>query len=390
MRENTPFMIPKTRLFTPGPTPLSPVVLQAMGKNIPHHRTDEFRAIFKGAREGLQRFFKTTQDVLILSCSGSGGMEAALVNTLSTGDTMLALVAGNFGERWANIGKAHGMDVQILEAEWGTAVKAEAVKAALDANPKIRGVFVQHNESSTGVKHDIQAIASVVKDRADVLLVVDAISGMGAMPLHTEEWGVDVVVVGSQKSLALPPGMAFISVNEKAWQRIQTTKTPKFYFDLLRERKNQVNFESAWTPPISLVVALDAVLKDLEAAGGVDALVKNAGTLAAMTRAAAAALGLPLLAPNDYGDALTALKPPAGIEIGKITKILKGEFKSEVAGGQGKLKGQIMRVAHLGYYDVTDILGLLGTLEIALQKVGHKFTPGAGIAAANAEYLKRA
>ena len=383
-------MIAKTRLFTPGPTPLSPVVLQAMGKNIPHHRTDEFRAIFKGAREGLQRFFKTTQDVLILSCSGSGGMEAALVNTLSTGDTMLALVAGNFGERWANIGKAHGMDVQILEAEWGTAVKPEAVKAALDANPRIRGVFVQHNESSTGVKHDIQAIASVVKDRADVILVVDAISGMGAMPLHTEEWGVDVVVVGSQKSLALPPGMAFVSVNEKAWQRIATTKSPKFYWDLQRERKNQVNFESAWTPPISLVVALDAVLKELDAAGGVDTLVKNAGTLAAMTRGAAHALGLPLLAPNDYGDALTAMKPPAGIEIGKITKILKGEFKSEVAGGQGKLKGQIMRVAHLGYYDVTDILGLLGTLEIALHKVGHKFTPGAGIGAANAEYLKRA
>ena len=383
-------MIPKTRLFTPGPTPLSPVVLQAMGKNIPHHRTDEFRAIFKGAREGLQRFFKTSQDVLILSCSGSGGMEAALVNTLSTGDTMLALVAGNFGERWANIGKAHGMDVQILEAEWGTAVKPEAVKAALDANPKIRGVFVQHNESSTGVKHDIKSIAAVVKERTDVILVVDAIPGMGAMALHTEEWGVDVVVVGSQKALALPPGMAFVSVNEKAWQRTQTTKSPKFYFDLLRERKNQVNFESAWTPPISLVVALDAVLKDLEAAGGVDVLVKNAGTLAAMTRGAAQALGLPLLAPNDYGDALTALKAPAGIEIGKITKILKGEFKSEVAGGQGKLKGQIMRVAHLGYYDATDILGLIGTLEIALHKVGHKFTPGAGIAAANAEYLKRA
>lgn len=390
MRENTRCMIPKTRLFTPGPTPLSPVVLQAMGKNIPHHRTDEFRAIFKGAREGLQRFFKTTQDVLILSCSGSGGMEAALVNTLSTGDTMLALVAGNFGERWANIGKAHGMDVQILEAEWGTAVKPEAVKAALDANPKIRGVFVQHNESSTGVKHDIEAIASVVKDRSDVILVVDAISGMGAMPLHTEAWGVDVVVVGSQKSLALPPGMAFVSVNEKAWQRIGTTKSAKFYFDLLRERKNQVNFESAWTPPISLVVALDAVLKDLDAAGGVDILVKNAGTLAGMTRAAAQALGLPLLAPADHGDALTALKPPAGIEIGKITKILKGEFRSEVAGGQGKLKGQIMRVAHLGYYDVTDILGLLGTLEIALHKVGHKFTRGAGLAAASAEYLKRA
>ena len=383
-------MIPKTRLFTPGPTPLSPAVLQALGKSIPHHRTDEFRAIFKGAREGLQRFLKTSQDVLILSCSGSGGMEAALVNTLSTGDTMLALVAGNFGERWASIGRAHGMDVQVLEAEWGTAVTPEAVKAALDANPKIRGVFVQHSESSTGVKHDIQAMASVVKDRADVLLVVDAISGAGAMPLHTEEWGVDVVIVGSQKSLALPPGMAFVAVNEKAWQRIQSAKAPRFYFDLLRERKAQVNFESAFTPPISLVVALEAAIRELDAIGGVDALVKNAATLAAMTRGAAHALGLPLLAPVDHGDALSALKPPPGIEAGKISKILKTEFRSEVAGGQGKLKGQIFRVAHLGYYDVTDILGLIGTLEIALHRVGHKFTPGAGIAAANAEYLKKA
>ncbi|MBK5256176.1 MAG: alanine--glyoxylate aminotransferase family protein, partial [Vicinamibacteria bacterium] len=363
-------MIPKTRLFTPGPTPLSPAVLQAMGRNIPHHRSDEFRAIFKGAREGLQRFLKTSQDVLILSCSGSGGMEAALVNTLSTGDTMLALVAGNFGERWANIGKAHGMDVQTLETEWGTAVKPEAVKAALDANPKIRGVFVQHNESSTGVKHDIQALASVVKGRADVLLVVDAISGAGAMPLHTEEWGVDAVIVGSQKSLALPPGMAFVAVNEKAWQRIQTTKSSRFYFDLLRERKNQATFDSAFTPSISLVVALDAALKELDTIGGVDALVKNAATLAAMTRGAAQALGLPLLAPVDHGDALSALKAPAGLEAGKIAKILKTEFKSEVAGGQGKLKGQIFRVAHLGYYDVTDILGLIGTLEIALHRLG--------------------
>lgn len=390
MRENKGLMIPKSRLFTPGPTPLSPVVLQAMGRNIPHHRTDEFRAIFKGAREGLQRFLKTSSDVLILSCSGSGGMEAALINTLSTGDAMLALVAGNFGERWANIGKAHGMDVRTLEAEWGTAVTPEAVRAALDANPEIRGVFVQHNESSTGVRHDIQAIAAVVKERPDVVLVVDAISGAGAMPLHTDEWGVDVVIVGSQKSLALPPGMAFIAVSEKAWQRIAGTKSPRFYFDLLRERRNQVNFESAWTPPISLVVALDAVLKELELIGGVDALVKNAGTLAAMTRGAAHALGLPLLAPQDHGDALTALKPPAGIEAGRISRALKSEFRSEVAGGQGRLKGQILRVAHLGYYDVTDILGLIGTLEIALHRVGHSFTPGAGVAAANAAYLKRA
>jgi len=383
-------MIPKTRLFTPGPTPLSPAVLQAMGKDIPHHRTDEFRAIFKSAREGLQRFLKTSQDVLILSCSGTGGMEAALVNTLSTGDTMLALVAGNFGERWEKIGKAHGMNVQVLAAEWGSAVKPDAVKAALEANPKIRGVFVQHNESSTGVKHDIQALAALVKDREDVLLVVDAISGAGAMPLHTEEWGVDVVVVGSQKSLALPPGMAFVAVGEKAWRRIEGARSPRFYFDLPRERKSQLSAETAFTPPISLVVALDAALKQLDAIGGVDVLVRNAATLAAMTRGAAQALGLSLLAPVDHGDALSALRPPDGIEAGKISKILKTEFRSEVAGGQGKLKGQIFRVAHLGYYDVTDIMGLIGSLEIALHRVGHKFTPGAGMAAATAAYLEKA
>jgi aspartate aminotransferase-like enzyme len=382
-------MIPKVRLFTPGPTPLSPVVIEAMGRNIPHHRTDEFRTIFKSARALLQRFLKTENETLIIAASGTGGMEAALVNAVSPGDTMLVAVAGNFGERWANLGKAHGMKVVTVEAAWGTAVKAAQIQQALQENPGIRAVFVQHNESSTAVRHDIEAIGGVVRQRQDTLLVVDAISGVGAMDFRTDEWGVDIVVVGSQKSLALPPGLVFLAVSEKAWKRAAEATAPRFYFDLARERKNQVNGESAFTPAISLVVALDAALRAIESAGGVDALVRNAGTLAAMTRAAAKAVGMSLFAPEDYGDALTALRPPEGIEAPVISKTLKTEFKSQVASGQGKIKNDIIRVAHLGYYDATDILGLIATLEIALHRAGHRFEMGAGVAAAQRAYLER-
>ena len=221
------------------------------------------------------------------------------------------------------------------------------------------------------------------------MLVVDAISGAGAMRLETEAWGVDVVVVGSQKALALPPGLAFLALSERAWKRVDAVTAPRFYFDLRRERKAQAEGESAFTPAISHVVALKASLDAVQAMGGVDALVANAGTLAAMTRAAAGALGLPLVAPRDHGDALTALHPPAGVESGAIVKALKSDFAATVAGGQGALKGKILRVAHLGYYDAIDILGLLGALEIVLRRLGHRFTPGAGLAAAEEAYFAR-
>lgn len=382
-------MLRKQRLFTPGPTPLHPAVQEAIARPILHHRTDEFRAIFKDCTAGLKSFLKTADDVLVLACSGTGGMEAALVNVLAPGDTMLALVAGNFGQRWADIGKAYGMDVRVIEAAWGEAVSPEAVAEALDRDAKIRAVFVQLSESSTGAVHDVEGLARVTRGRPDTLLVVDAISGAGAMPLETQAWGVDVVVVGSQKALALPPGLAFLSANAKAWARIEQSGGPRFYFDLRRERRAQAGGESAFTPGISHMVALEAALDAVAAMGGVDALVKNAGTLAAMTRASASALGLPLVAPRHHGNALTALYPPAGVESGAIVKTLKTEFASTVAGGQGALKGKIFRIAHLGYYDATDILGLLATLEIALTRLGHRFEPGRGIAAAEAEYLRR-
>jgi aspartate aminotransferase-like enzyme len=383
-------MLKKERLFTPGPTALHPAVMQALAKPIIHHRTDEFRAMFKSCSAGLKEFFRTSDEVLVLAASGTGAMEAAIVNLLSPGDKMIACVAGNFGERWAALGKAYGMNVTVLEAGWGEAVSPQAVAAALDKDPEIKGVFVQLSESSTGACHDVEAIAKITKSKPNTLLVVDAISGAGAMKLETEAWGVDVVVVGSQKALALPPGLAFISANARAWERIDASKSPRFYFDLRKEKKSQGGGETAFTPAISHIVALKAALDFIEGLGGVTALVENAGTLAAMTRAAGQALGLPFVSPKAYGDALTAFYPPTGVDSGAIVKGLKGEFLSTVAGGQGALKGKIFRVAHLGYYDTTDILGLLGSLEIILHKLGHKFELGKGLAAAEQEYLRRA
>jgi aspartate aminotransferase-like enzyme len=382
-------MIRKPRLFTPGPTPLHPAVQEALSRAIIHHRTDEFRAVFRACTAGMQSFLKTRGEVLMLSASGTGAMEAALVNVLSPGDAMLALVAGNFGQRWADLGKAHGMQARVLEAKWGEAVEPAQVEDALKRDPSIRAVFVQLSESSTGAAHDVRALSRVCRERPDVLLVVDAISGAGAIALETDGWGVDVVVVGSQKALALPPGLAFLALSERAVARVEASATPRFYFDQRRERKAQAAGESAFTPAIALVAACAAALEFVADLGGVDQLVQNAGTLAAMTRAAAGALGLPLVAPRHHGDALTALYPPPGLDSGAIVKALKGEFASTVAGGQGQLKGKILRVAHLGYYDATDILGLLGTLEIALRRLGHGFAAGTGLAAAEDAYLKR-
>jgi len=383
-------MIRKPRLFTPGPTSLSPAVLEALSRPIVHHRTEEFRQLFRECVSGLQAFLKTRDEVMVLTCSGTGAMEAALVNTLAPGDPMLALVAGNFGERWAQIGAAHGMSVRRLDAEWGEAVDPEAVERELAAHPELKAVFVQLSESSTGARHDVEALAAIVRRQPDTLLVVDAISGAGAMPLEVGAWGVDVAIVGSQKALALPPGLAFVSVGPRAWERIERSGSPRFYFDLLKQRKSQQTGDSAFTPAISLVAATRAALAEVEAIGGVDALVANAATLAGMTRAAAESLGLPLLSPRHAGDALTALRPPAGIQAGDVVKALKTRFGATVASGQGKLKGEIFRLAHLGYNDVIDTLGLLGALELVLAQLGHRAEPGAGVAAAEREYRRLA
>jgi aspartate aminotransferase-like enzyme len=381
-------MIHKPRLFTPGPTVLHPDVQLSLARPIVHHRTEEFRSLLQECIRGLRAFLKTNRDVVVLASSGTGAMEAALVNVLSPGEAMLALVAGKFGERWARIGEAHGMDVRTITAACGEAVAASDVACALDADPKIRAVFVQHSESSTGVRHDVEAIARVIRTRPNVMLVVDAISGAGALPLETSLWGLDIVVVGSQKSLALPPGLSIIAVGERARERIEKTNAPRYYLDLRREIRSQASGDTGFTPAITHIVALRAALDAIARQGGVDALVRNAATLAAMTRAAAAALGMSLVAPRDHGDALTALYPPEGVDAGEIVRKLKAEFAATVAGGQGELKGRIFRIAHLGYYDATDLLGLIATLEIATRQLGGRVTLGRSVAAAQSEYLR--
>ena len=377
----------KARLFTPGPTLLAPEVQSALGQPIPHHRSSEFRAVLMECRQGLQAFLGTSSDVLLLACSGSGAMEAGLVNVLSPGEKTLALVAGRFGERWVEIARAHGFETVVLEAPWGEAVAPERVAAALRADSSIRAVCVQHSESSTGARHDVESLGRIVRDHGDTVLVVDAISSAGAMPLKTDAWELDVVIVGSQKALSLPPGLAFVAMGPKAWRHAERARSARFYFDLRREREGQAEGSTAFTPPIAHVVALHSVLAALATRGGVDALVANAALLAAMTRAAVRALSVPLVAPRDYGDALTALFPPIGLDAPAIIRGLQAEFGVRVAGGQGPLKGRIFRLAHLGHYDAIDTFGLLGALEIVLRRLGRGFEPGAGLRAASEAYF---
>jgi aspartate aminotransferase-like enzyme len=376
-----PLMIRKPRLFTPGPTALQPAVQEALARPLLHHRSEEFRTVVKRSAAGLQRFLKTTSDVLILTCSGSGAMEAAVVNTVGTGERMLACVAGKFGERWARIGQAHGRDVATIDAAWGDVVQPAALDEALGRDRSVRTVFVQLSESSTGAVHDVRALAAVAR-RHDALLVVDAISGAGAMPLEMDAWDLDVVVVGSQKALSLPPGLAFVAVGPRAWERIARCSAGRFYFDLRREREAQAAGNTAWSPSIPLVVALDAALAAVDAIGGVDALVANAAALAGATRAAASELGMGLVAPRHPGNALTALYPPGTLAARDLTDRLRQDFGARVAGGQGILDGRILRVAHLGWYDAIDTLGLLAALEIVVAKAMGRPPDGRAVGAA--------
>jgi aspartate aminotransferase-like enzyme len=379
-------MIRKPRLFTPGPTALQPAVQEALSRPLLHHRSDEFRSLVRRSAAGLQAFVKTTSEVLILTCSGSGAMEAAVVNTVAPGERMAACVAGKFGDRWARIGRAHGLDVETLAVPWGEVVEPEALESALRERPA-KVVFVQLSESSTGAAHDVRGLAEVAH-RQGALIVVDAISGAGAMPLEMDAWGLDVVVVGSQKALALPPGLAFVAVGPRAWDRIGRVGTPRFYFDLPREREAQASGNTAFSPGIPLVVALAAALDVVDAMGGVDALVANAAALAGATRAAADELGMRLVSPRHPGDALTALHPPEGLAARDLVDGLRKAFGARVAGGQGELEGRILRIAHLGWYDALDTLGLLAALEMVVARRSGRAPDGRAVAAAQRRLME--
>lgn len=352
-----------------------------------HHRTEDFRNVYKSAVTDLKEVMGTSFDVIPFVASGSGAMEASVTNLFRKGDKVIVCCAGKFGERWVDIAKAYGLDATVIKKEYGQVVTPAEVEAALKANPKARGVFIQASETSTGAMHDIEAIGKIV-EKTEAIFVIDAITGLGTMPLDIHNWGLDVVIGGSQKAFMIPPGMAFLSVSQKAWAFAETSDLPHFYFNLKKEAKNAAAGESSWTPNTSLVLALAEALKYIKSIG-MGNLIENAALLARATRAAAKALNLEMFAAQP-GNSVTAIKAPAGMDSGVIVKGFKQRFGAIIANGQGTMKGQIFRIAHLGYFDFADLFAVIGGLEIILASNGHPVKFGSGVAAVQEVYARAA
>src|SRR5215472_9812104 len=346
-------MLKKVRLFTPGPTPLLPAAQLAMAAADIHHRTPEFRALYQRVLTQLRGFVGTKNDVILIASSGTGAMEAAVSNLTSPGDRVLVLSAGKFGERWVSLAKAFGCQVETVSAPYGKTFSIEEVRSRL--KPDVKAVFMQATETSTGGRHCVQSVAALTRE-TDALLVVDAITGLGTTHFDVDGWGIDVIIGGSQKAVMIPPGLAYCAVSDRAWQRMETTKNPRYYFDLRKERKSAAKGESAYTPATSLFAALGAALDYIRQLGngslaaGREDLVNNAELDAEMTRAGARALGLKLFAASPAA-AVTAIESPAGVDSGAIVKEFRETFNAVVANGQGEMKGKLFRTPHIGYYD---------------------------------------
>jgi aspartate aminotransferase-like enzyme len=385
-------MLKKVRLFTPGPTPLLPAAQFAMAAADIHHRTAEFRALYQRVLAQLRDFVGTKNDVILLASSGTGAMEAAVSNLTSPGDRVLVLSAGKFGERWTSLAKAFGCQLETLSAPYGQTFAIEEVRTKL--KPDIKVVFMQATETSTGARHCVQSIAALTKETG-ALLVVDAITGLGTTHFDVDGWGIDVIIGGSQKAVMIPPGLAYCAVSERAWQRMETSKNPRYYFDLRKERKAAANGESAYTPAVALIAALGAALDYIAAgaggniAAGRDALIHNAEVVAEMTRAAVQACGLKLFAPAAPAAAVTAVLAPEGTDSGKIVKGFREQFGGVIANGQGEMKGQLFRIAHLGFFDYLDTIAMIGGLEHVLQPILGRNLLGVGLKAAQEVYAKR-
>jgi len=384
-------MIRKGRLFTPGPTQLLPSAQLAMAAATMHHRTAEFRALYSRVLADLKTFVGTKNDVVMFTASGTGAMEAAMANLTSPGDKVLVVSAGKFGERWEGLAKTYGCQVEVLRAPYGQTVSPPQVREELGPDHKV--LFMQATESSTGVRHDVEGIARVLAG-TETLLVVDAITGLGTTHFDVDRWGMDVIIGGSQKAVMIPPGLAYCAVSERAWQRMESTKNPRYYFDLRKERKNGAKGESSYTPATALVAALAAALDYIREQGAGDLasgrklLVDNAETAAAMTRAAAKALGLKLFSASSPGAALTAIAAPDRVDSSDIVKAFRNRFGAVIANGQGEMKGQLFRIAHLGYYDYLDTIAAIGALEQVLVEIGLAVDLGAGLRAAQQVYAE--
>lgn len=373
----------KEYLMTPGPTPVPPEVLLAQARPMIHHRAPIYTEVLLGVLADLKYVFQTSNEVLIYASSGTGAMESAVVNLFSEGDKVVVASTGNFGERWAKLSEAYGLNVIKLDYEWGTKANPADIAKELEKDSAVKGVLATHNETSTGVLNDVEAMAKVTAGHQAVL-VIDAISGLGACELKTDEWGVDVVVAGSQKALMTPPGLSFVSVSDKAWALAEKSTLPKFYFSWQKTRDalHRASPQSPFTPAVSTMLGLGEALKKIKEET-LEAVLASHALIGKAARAGVKALGLSLFGPEDEkANAVTAIKAPDGIDGQQVVKTMREKYGITIAGGQSKLKGKIFRIGHCGYYDQFDILTTLAGLEMALKDLGYPVQMGAGVTAA--------
>ncbi|ACF13669.1 Serine--glyoxylate transaminase [Chloroherpeton thalassium ATCC 35110] len=375
----------KKRLFTPGPTPVPENVMLRMAAPIIHHRNPEFVEILSRVHADLKYLFQTEQPVVVLSSSGTGGMEATVTSLFSPGDKLITVNGGKFGERWGQLAKTFTGNCVELTVEWGTAVQPEQILEALKNNPDTKGVLITHSETSTGTATDIKAIAQIVRENSDALICVDGITAVGAHEVRFDEWGLDACVTGSQKGLMMPPGLAMIALSERAAKAIEASKTPNYYFSLKKALKSHAKDDTPYTPAVSLVIGLDESLQMIKAEG-IENVWKRHERLANACREGCAALGMKLFS-NSPSFAVTPVWLPEGVDWKTFNKALKSDNGITVAAGQDEYKGKIFRISHLGFYDELDMLLVIGALEFTLKQIGHPFEYGSGVSAVQKAFL---
>jgi aspartate aminotransferase-like enzyme len=374
----------KHYLLTPGPTPIPPQVALKEALPILHHRTSEFAQIYKDVADGLKYAFQTKNEVYMIAGSGTGAMEMAVVNLLSPNDEIIVASCGNFGDRWIKIAQSYGVKVITISAQWGKAVSPAEIEKVLKENPNVKAVFSTFTETSTGVANDVKVIGEIVS-KTKAVLVMDAISGLIGQEYKADDWKVDVTVSGSQKGFMLAPGLAFITLSDKAWKLIETSTIPKFYFDIKKYKKSYLTNETPFTPPVTLIVSLQEAIKMIKEKG-IENVWNECKLLAKASRAGMQALGLELFAESPC-EVVTSAKVPEAIG-GKIVKLLREKYGVSIAGGQGDLKGKIIRFAHMGYIGKADILVGFACLEMVLEELGLKIEKGKAIAAAQDALIK--
>lgn len=377
----------KKYLMTPGPTPVPAEVLLAQARPMIHHRTPEFSAALMDCVAGLKYVFETSNDVLLLACSGTGAMESAFANCFCAGDTVIVARNGKFGDRMVGIAKVYGLNIIDLKYEWTEVVRPADIATALGEHPDARGVVVVQSETSSGVLNDVEAIGKITAAYDDCVLIVDSITGIGAVPCKTDAWGLDVVMTGSQKGLMLPPGLAAVSVSPKAWRAYERSTLPKYYFDWKKYAKNLENDTTPFTPPVSLILGLQEALRMMREET-IEGVIARHSRLAEATRRGCEALGMKLFAPPEgRGSAVTPVWVPEGVDGKMLVSVMKNKYGVTIAGGQDDYTGRIFRVGHLGYFGDFDIITTLAALEMTLAGLGYEFERGSGIKAAESVFM---